>query len=205
MSLTNPAVSAGISDELRTQRAPLSLVQRLVRFGFHLFLLYSVVSFACRTLPDWMTSHTLAVIFHAAVGTDPFGLLFSHLLAFSAIPAFLAGVVINAKLMHGVARFTWIAPTALFVLAFLFKAPGIYPTMLWQSDFGLALHHFFGAIPLEGLAGARGNFANWIGFFQAYSQLRFTAPLYAGIAYSVGAALGMSAWCRALQRLLEKL
>ncbi len=205
MSLTNPAATLNFSDELRTRRVPLSLLQRFVRFGLHVCVLYAVVSFACRTLPDWMTSHTLAVIFHGSLWTDPFRLLFSHFVAFSAIPAFLAGILINAKLMHGVARFTWIVPAMLFALAFLFKAPGISPAMLWQSDFGLAFHHFFGAIPLEGVAGARGNFANWIGFFQAYSQLRFTAPLYGGLAYSIGAAIGMSAWCRGLRRLIQKI
>ena len=130
----------------------LSWLKRIVRYGIHLIVLYQVVSFSTTTLPDllykailWATHRTGPSLPQAA------GLLFSHLPAFSMIPAFAVGLVINAKFRHKTAEYIWIVPVVILAFEFIFHGPGIYPTMLGDSDFPKAFHFFF-------VAGSRTGF-----------------------------------------------
>jgi hypothetical protein len=176
----------------------LSWLKAIVRYGLHLIVLYQVVSFSTNSLPNLigmpLPSHGTARL----VSLPP-RLLFSHLLAFSVIPTFVVGFVINAKFRHKAAEYIWIVPVVILVYAFIFYGPGMYPTMLWDSEFAKAFHYFFaGGLPTD--------VTDWHGdWSRAYMQLRFTAPAYGAIAYSIGAFLGMNSKTRALQASIGKI
>jgi hypothetical protein len=197
------ALDLAIPDELRRRPIRLSLLKRAVRLAFHVFVLYLVIGFASDTLPVWLTSKTFRAN-SASTTADAVRFLFSHLIVLSVAPALLAGLLLNAKFEHGVARIVWVVPVVILLLAFLFSGHGIYLTMIWDSDFGEAFRYFFGAIHFTSGSGTAADVAFPREVIRAYTQLRFAVPAYAGIGYSLGAAIGMSAWCRALQRALTK-
>lgn len=64
--------------------------------------------------------------------------MFSHILAFSFIPAFLTGLI-NARFKHKVAGFVWVVPT--MILAYKF-ATFPSPSAL-QGHFSAAFHQYF--------------------------------------------------------------
>jgi len=198
------STSLSISDEMRRQPPLLSLLKRIGWFIFHVCVFYLVLRFSRDILAVWLSGMSFRQFFYPDATAAALRLFFSHLVTFSVFPALVAGVHINAKMMHRVARFVWIVPVVIFGLIFLFGGHGIYPTMLWESDFGIAFHHFFGNITFDGPEQGRLPFASWKALDQAYSQMIATSPVYAGIGYSVGATIGMSSWCHGLQRILGK-
>jgi hypothetical protein len=120
-----------------------------------------------------------------------FQFFFSHLPMLVSLPAFFAGLMINARFRHKVASYVWILPVAILAVAFLF-GPGMYPTMLWDSDLPASFCPFFGSeIQLEARGNGSRSFppADWL---HAYDQLTFSMPAYTAIVYSLGASLGMS-------------
>ena len=135
--------------------------------------------------------------------TGFFQFFFSHLPVRSIIPAFFAGLMINARFRHQVACYVWILPVAILAVAFLFGR-GIYPTMLRDSDFSPSFRHFFGS---EFQFEPRGNgnrispVADW---FRAFAQLTFTMPAYTAIAYSLGVSLGMCSLTKWLQGFMAR-
>lgn len=176
----------------------LTLLKQIVRYAIHLIVLYEVVSFST-DLPSlmYLAAHWLIRTINPTLQqTTQF--VFSHLIAFSVIPSFVVGLIINAKFRHKVAEYIWVVPVVLLAYEFFFHGPGIYPTMLADSDFSKALHYFFG----EGLQNNVTNpYADWS---RVLTQVWFTMPAYGAIAYSVGAFLGMNPKSRWLQKFMEK-
>jgi hypothetical protein len=109
----------------------------------------------------------------------------------------LAGIVvgfINGRLWrHSVVRFVWIFPAFLLALLIYFRAPGIYPTMPFQSDWGEGLRYYF--VPVGGLPSHRltqGDLRNASVLYLLLhldTQLRAVVPAIVGISYSLGALL----------------
>ncbi len=158
-------------------------------FVFHLAVVYSVVKFCTPWLASWVRATLLCLLQIPTSSGSRFEFLFSHLLAFSCLPAFLAGLV-NARFRHKVAQFVWLVPTIILVYKFATFVP---PSVL-QSQFPAAFHQYFGAgfvIP---------EFRDWRDFWsivgrspdmtRGMAQLNFTAPFYAGVGYSVAAWAG---------------
>lgn len=177
----------------------LSWLKRIVRYGFHLLMFYEVVRFSTTSLPDILYN---AVVFptHGSGPAIPQELAFflPHLLAFSAIPAFVVGLVINARFRHKAAEYIWIVPVVILTYEFIFHGPEIYPTMLSDSNFPKAFHFFFGG-------GLPTDVTNWrADWYRVSAQIRFTAPAYGGLAYSFGAFLGMNPRSRRLQAFLQR-
>jgi len=118
-----------------------------------------------------------------------FQFAFTYLLAFSAIPAFLVGLV-NAKFRHRTALFVWIVPVA--VLGYKFVT---FPTSLFQSHFQTAFHHYFGGnFLIPEYHSYRELFESFVSnpdMQRGIDQEQITAPAYAGIAYSFAAWIGM--------------
>jgi hypothetical protein len=161
-----------------------STMRQGVRFFLHLAALYVTVNICSPWLAGTVYNFVMPALGISRTGSS-FQFLFSHLVAFSFIPAFISGFI-NAKYRHVVALLVWTVPTA--VLAYKFAT---FPASVFESRFMAALHHYFGGsffIPefhtysdlfryvAPGLDASRGM-----------DQLRFTAPVYAGIAYSFGA------------------
>src|SRR5450759_2126320 len=65
-------------------------------------------------------------------------LLFAHMLSFSLFPAFAIALLINRTLRHRSAVYVWVVPMVIFAYEFLFSSPTVYPTMVFESDFGSA-------------------------------------------------------------------
>jgi hypothetical protein len=157
-------------------------------FLLHLAAVYAIVNFCTAWLAGW-TRGTLLPLLQQPTTLSSFEFLFSHLFVFSFIPAFAAGLA-NARFKHKVAEFVWLVPAVVLTYKFL-----TFPTVsVLQSQSSAAFHQYFGggfSIP---------DFRNWIEFWtivrsnpdmlRGKAQLDITAPLYAGVAYSLAAWLG---------------
>jgi hypothetical protein len=177
----------------------LSWLKRIIRYGLHLLILYQVVSFSTTALPDLIYNATLSPAHRTGPSLPQAAeFLISHLLAFSVIPAFVVGLLINARFRHKAAEYIWIVPVVILAYEFIFHGPGIYPTMLGDSDFPKAFHFFFGG-------GLPTDATNWRSdWYRVYTQVRFTVPAYGALAYSFGAFLGMNPRSRAFQTFMER-
>jgi hypothetical protein len=75
---------------------------------------------------------------HHRTSSSRFEFFFSHILAFSFIPAFAADLG-NARFKHKVAEFVWVVPTMILTYKFLtFPAASVF-----QSQFSAAFHQYF--------------------------------------------------------------
>jgi len=158
-------------------------------FLLHLAVLYAIVQLATPWLAGWTHGKLLPFLLHHPMPSGRLEFLFSHILAFSFIPAFLAGLA-NARFRHKAAEFVWLVPAVVLAYKFLtFPSP-----TLFQSRFDVAFHQYFGGgfvIP---------EFRDWREFWsitesnpnvlRGMAQLQFTAPFYAGIGYSFAAWIG---------------
>jgi hypothetical protein len=148
-----------------------------------------LVKFCTPSLAGWVRETLLRLLQIPTSSGSRFEFLFSHLLAFSFLPAFLAGLS-NARFRHKVAQFVWLVPTVILAYKFAtYSAPSVL-----QSQFSVALHQYFESGFLIS------EFRDWQDFWsivgtspdmtRGMAQLNFTAPFYAGIGYSVAAWAG---------------
>jgi hypothetical protein len=162
--------------------------RRTLWFLLHLAAVYILVEFFTPWLAGW-TRGTLMPLLQHPTSSGRFEFLFSHILALSFIPAFLSGLV-NARFRHKAAQYVWLVPAA--ILAYKFAT---FPALsVLQSPFKAAFHQYFG----EGFVVP--EFRNWHDLFsiagsnydmtRGMAQLRFTAPFYAGVGYSLAAWIG---------------
>jgi hypothetical protein len=128
---------------------------------------------------------------------NPLQFAFSHLVVLSVPPGLIAGFV-NARLFsRGIVRFVWLVPFVVLLYRFVFTAPGMYPTMLQESDFRQAFHYFFGGgFKIVGECHSYRDlrtliFQNLGDVTRGYAQYRWTVPAYVGVAYSLGAWLSL--------------
>jgi len=163
-------------------------IWNVVWFPLHLAAFYAIVNFGTPWLSGW-TRERLLPLLGQPTSSGRFEFLFSHLFAFSFIPAFLSGLI-NARFKHNAAQYVWLVPTA--VLAYKFAT---FPaSSVLQNHFSSAFHEYFGGgflIP---------EFRDWHEFWsiagsnsdmtRGMAQLKFTAPFYAGIGYSAAAWIG---------------
>jgi hypothetical protein len=163
----------------------------------HVAAIYVLARLFTPWLLDVTLEGVLPFLLGHPLGGNPFQFFFSHLLAFSILPGFVAGFV-NAKLFgNRVIRFVWLVPVAILFFLFVFTGPGMYSTMLWDSDFRQAFHYFFGAG--FRIVGEYHNYRdlptlmsqNMKEFLRGYAQLRVTVPAYVGVGYSLGAGLSL--------------
>jgi hypothetical protein len=187
----------------RLQKSPSSAdsgpVSAIWQGVLHIAAIYALARlFIPWLLLDVTFDKVLPFLLGHPLGGNPFQFLFSNLLAFSILPGFVAGFV-NAKLFgNRVIRFVWLVPVAVLLLLFVFIGPGMYPTMLWDSDFRQAFHYFFGAG--FRIIGEYHNYRdlptlasqNMKDFLRGYAQLRVTVPAYVGVGYSLGAGLSLA-------------
>lgn len=163
----------------------------------HVAAIYILARLFTPWLLDVTFSRVLPLLLGHPLGGNPFQFFFSHLLAFSFMPGLIAGFVIARLFGNRVIRFVWLVPVAVLLFLFVFTGPGMYPTMLWESDFRQAFHYFFGAgfrivgeyhkyRDLPALMSQNLN-----DFFRGYAQLRVTVPAYVGVAYSLGGLLSL--------------
>jgi hypothetical protein len=180
------AAEGGVPSQERTVRHAKGGWE-ILWFFLHLGAVYVAVEFCMPWLAGW-TRGTLLPLLQHPTSSGRFQFLFSHIFAFSFIPAFLFGMI-NAKFGHKAAQFVWIVPTAILAYKFAtFPAPSVL-----QSQFPAAFHQYFGGgflIPeyhdWQDLLSIAGSYDMTRGMV----QLKFTTPFYAGVGYSLAAWIG---------------
>jgi hypothetical protein len=179
----------GAESTIRTSPARQGIFHVAAVYAVALVFIPALVGLLYGSLVQFLVGHRL--------GGNPLQFLFSHLLVLSVLPGFIAGFV-NARLFNrAIVRFVWLVPFAVLLYRFVFTAPGIYPTMLWDSDFRQAFHYFFGGgFKIVGewrnYRELRTLFLQNMGdLLRGYTQYRWTVPAYVGVAYSLGASLSL--------------
>ena len=161
-------------------------------FSLHLAAVYVLVKFCTPWFAGWV-NRTLLPFFGFATSSSGLGLLFSHLFAFAFVPAFIAGLV-NAKFKHRAAEFVWIVPAVVLVYEIIaFQGT----SSVLDHDRFLAFHYYFGSTFLLPDSHGWGSKTYWDAVrtssdvVRALAQMKFTAPFYAGIAYSLASWIGI--------------
>ncbi len=161
---------------------------QILWFLLHLTAVYAIVKFFTPWLAGWTRGTVLPLLQHPT-SSSRFEFLYSHILALSFVPAFFAGLI-NARFRHKAAQFVWLVPTVILAYKFAtFPAPSVL-----QSQFAAAFHQYFGG------GFVIGEFRNWREFWnivesnsdmmRGMAQMQYTAPFYAGVAYSIAAWIG---------------
>jgi hypothetical protein len=122
--------------------------------------------------------------------------LYSHLFVFSIVLGLVAGFLNAMLFRRKVVLFVWVVPVTVLCITFVFKGPGMYPTMIWDSNFKEAAHFFFDwnfHIPdYNSYAEMRTDVLNNVHeLIRGTAQLHDTVPAFVGIAYSLGAWLSL--------------
>jgi len=168
-----------------------SILWQPIRFFLHLAVVYFIAKYTVPWLSAW-TRGSLLPSLGQPTRSSGLEFLFSHLFAFSFIPAFVAALV-NARFKHRVAWFVWTVPAAILAYKFVtFPVPSsILAPASFQSQIQAAWHQYFaGGFLLA-------DFRDWRDFWalvgsnsdivRGLAQINFTAPFYAGIGYSLAA------------------
>ncbi len=109
---------------------------QLVRFGLHLAAVYLTVNFCSIWLAGRFHDWVLPLV-DPGNSTSMFQFVFSHLFAFTFIPALAVGLI-NAKYRNKAALFVWTVPTIILAYKFI-----TFPTSVFQNRFEAAFHYFF--------------------------------------------------------------
>lgn len=116
------------TDEQGPPREKVPFLQRgggwqVLWFLLHLTAVYAIVKFVTPWLAGWTRGTLLPLVLQRPASSIRFEFLYSHLLALSFVPAFLAGLV-NARFKHKAAQFVWLVPAAVLGYKFAtFPAP----------------------------------------------------------------------------------
>ena len=145
---------------------------------FALLLLHQIAAYIVVRFCVPLTAMSIARMPYVRSGVvNWIGFLFDHLLLFSVLPAFLIAMTVNRILKHRPAVYVWVIPLVVFAYEFIFASPTVYPTMIRESDFATAFRQWIG----DGFKSP----------VNAYYQIKFTAPVYVAVAYSLGAWLAL--------------
>jgi len=165
-----------------------SLVRNGIRYGLHLAAVYAIVRFVTIWLAGLTHGTILPFLQQRPPSGSVFQFAFSHLFAFSFLPALIFGFLYAEWwYRHRVAVFVWIVPVA--VLSYKFA---IFPTTIFQNHFAAAFHEYFGG----GFVIPEFHYHNYQELFQLVApnpdvmrgleQFGYTAPAYVAIGYSIG-------------------
>jgi hypothetical protein len=173
-----------------TSRGSSASVWQILWLPLHVAGVYGVVRFVTPWLAGW-AQRILLFLDPSTPGSYQF--LFSHILVLSFFPAFLFGLI-NSRWKQRVAEFVWLFPAVILAYQCLTFADSSSSVLVSQSKFPAVFHQFFAGgfvIP---------EFHDWTEFWQivgsypdmtrGMAQEQYTAPFYAGIAYSAAAWIG---------------
>lgn len=170
----------------RLQVKASSALRNAVRYGLHLAAIYAIVQLLTMRLAGLMHGTILPFLQDHPLTVSVFQFAFSHLFAFSFLPALILGFLYSEWwFRHREALFVWIVPVAI-----LFYKFATFPATVFQDHFAAAFHEYFGGgfvIP---------EFHSYEELFQligpnpdamrGMEQWRYTAPVYAAIGYAIG-------------------
>lgn len=186
------ATEGSVQPQVQPARSS-SVGRQTLWFLPHLTVVYVIVNFCTPQLAGWTRGRLLPFLHISSTSSSQFEFFFSHLLAFSFVPAFLTGLA-NARFKHKAAEFVWAVPTV--ILAYKLITFSTVTSVL-RSQSSSAFHQYFGGgflIP---------EYRDWQDFWRiarsnpdmirGMAQHSFTAPFYAGVGYSVAAWISLRA------------
>ena len=162
----------------------------VLQFLLHLAVVYLLAN----SVVVWLSAqfHNLILpLLGMPSNQSRFAFAFNHLLLFSVMCGLAAGIV-AATYKHRAAQFVWIVPVIILVYKFL-----TFPAGLFQDRFALAIHHYVaGGFLIPEFHTYQEMFMGWNSDYErGIDQVRFTVPVYVGLAYGVaswaGARLGI--------------
>jgi hypothetical protein len=161
---------------------------QILWFLLDLAAVYVLVELIVPWLIGWTHNSLLPILQHP-FRSGRFEFAYSHILAFSFIPAFLLGLI-NARFRRKAAQFVWLVPAAILAYKFVtFPSPSVF-----QRQFSTAFHQYFGGGFVIPESRSWQEFASIAtsnaDMTRGMVQLRFTAPFYAGVGYSLAAWTG---------------
>lgn len=178
-------MDAASKTSLETSSTPTkSLAWKPLWFVVHLAVVYLIVNWLTAWLAGWFQGSLLPMLGWPK-SESQFQFLFSHILAFSFVPAFLIALT-NVRFKQTVVAYVWLVPTIILSFKLLtFSTPSIF-----QSHASSTFHQYFGggfSIPeYRNLQEFWSIAASNADMERGLVQMRFTAPFYAGVAYSIG-------------------
>lgn len=168
-----------------------SLFWRCLWFAINLAIVYAIVQFITPSLAGW-TYHTfLPLLQIRPSASSHFEFLFSNLVIFSLLPSFLIAIL-TSRFRNKSTVFVWTVPAA--VLAYKIVTYGsafAESNSVFGSGHPSALHYYFGTDFVISEYHSWREFWDIVGtnpdMLRGLAQLKFTAPFYAGIGYSLSA------------------
>jgi hypothetical protein len=161
----------------------------------HVVAIYIVARICAPWLANLTHNTIYPLLFHRPMSATSWQFGFSHLFVLSFLPALLVGFVNEKLLPHRIVLLAWVIPATMLTIVlvlFVSTATGLFI----ENDIKEALRYYFSGgfvIPAE----FQTRRELLIAFKQnpdmarGWAQLRFTGPLYAGVAYSLGALLSV--------------
>jgi len=154
-------------------------------FVLHLGAVYLTAWLIAPWLAGWIYDWVLPRL-GSSVHVSRLQFLFSHVLALTFIPAFIAGLI-NARYRHRVALFVWVVPAVVLAYHML-----TFPTSAFQEYWPTVFHYYCGGGFLVPEIRSYRDLFSLAGSFdmtRGTAQLHITGAFYAGIAYSLAALL----------------
>jgi hypothetical protein len=191
------------AEQVQSTDQPGKSVRQLLWFVPHLAAVYIIVNSCTPWLAGWTRGKLLPLLGIPTTSSSQFEFLFSHLLAFSFIPAFLGGLT-NVRFKHRVAEFVWVVPAV--VLAYKLATFSASTSVLASQPFPAFHQYFEGGFLIP-------EYRDWREFWEimrsnpdmmrGMAQTSYTAPFYAGVGYSLGAWISfrISVQCRIVEKL----
>jgi hypothetical protein len=126
-------------------------IRQLLWFLPHLAAVYIIVNSFTPWLAGWTRGKLLPLLQIPSTSSSQFEFLFTHLFAFSFIPAFLGGFT-NVRFKHRAAEFVWVVPAV--ILAYKLATFSASTSVL-ASQSSSAFHQYFegGFLIPEGVLG----------------------------------------------------
>jgi len=186
------AAETQVSSQAKSTGEP-TFFLRLSWFALHLAAVYFVVKFVSLPLAGW-TRNWLLPLVQEPTSTGSFEFFFSPIFFFACAPAFCLGILAS-QFKHRAAHFVWLVPAGILAYKLLtFRAVAASVLQRPPASIPIAFHQYFGDdfhIPeyrdfhdLFQIAASSPDMA------RGMDQLTFTAPFYAGVAYSIAAWTG---------------
>jgi len=161
----------------------------------HLSVIYVV---ARLTVPAafYYSFRGIAIASGQAPRVNPLQFMLDHLLGFSLLCGIAVGFGSARFFQNKVILYVWTVPAMVLAFCFVFESPGVYPTMILDSDFGQAFHFYFGGgFHFSGQWHSYHEMIRDIvpsrDILRASAQLSITLPAYVGVAYSIEAWLSI--------------
>lgn len=178
-------------EQVQSPDLPGRSVWQLLWFLPHLAAVYIIVNSFTPWLAGWTRGKLLPLLQIPSTSSSAFEFDFSHLFAFSFIPAFLAAFT-NVRFKHRVAEFVWVVPAV--ILAYKLATFSASTSVL-AGQSSSAFHQYFeGGFLIP-------EYRDWQEFWEivrenpdmmrGMDQAHYTAPFYAGVGYSLGAWISL--------------